>query len=232
VGRIFPRCDILSLTRQNDGVPKIWDESVASHKVRLRAAIIDAAVQLVGERGRGDVPMSAVAERAGIGRATLYNYFPDLDHILAAHVADEFAAHHARLDAELAERPDPLERLSVVVHLTVEYTASARHQISAAVGSLDDFSPGAQHLVDDAVGGFHQRVAAVVAEAVDAGLLRDDLAPSFLAHAVGHLLSAARASVMAGEQPPVEAADAVLSLFLRGAATAKARRRRAGLPGD
>jgi AcrR family transcriptional regulator len=207
-------------------VPKIWDQSVASHKVRLRAAIIGAAVELVAERGRNDVPMAAVAERTGIGRATLYNYFPDLDHILAAHIVDEFERHHARMDAEMAAATDPLDRLRTAVRLSVEYLGSSNHKDSAAaIGGLDGFSPPAQRRIDKVMGGFHRRLAGVVDEAVAADLLRADLDAAFLAHALGQLLSAARHSMLAGEQTADEAAAAVLSLFLRGAATPAARRR-------
>jgi AcrR family transcriptional regulator len=212
--------------RQDSRVPRIWDQSVASHKQRLRATIIDAAVELVRDRGRGDVTMSAVAARAGIGRATLYNYFSDLDHILAAFVVDEFEHHHATLDADLATRSDPLDRLQIVVRTSVAYLASHRHQAGSSIVGLDDFSPDAQRLVDRARTGFRDRLAAVVTDAVAGGLLRDDLDPGFLAHGLHHLLAAARTSVLSGAQGADEAADALLSLFLKGAATPKARRRR------
>jgi AcrR family transcriptional regulator len=206
-------------------VPRIWDESVASHKVRLRAAIIDAAVELVRARGRGDVSLAAVAERAGIGRATVYNYFPDLDHILAAFVADSFDGFHDGLDGELAAFTDPLDRLQRAVALSVGYLASSQHRTDAVVG-LTGFAPEAQRRVDAAVAGFHDRLGAVVGEAVAAGLLRDDVEATFLTHALHHLLAAARVSVLAGEQDAEQATAAVLAVFLRGSATPRARRRR------
>jgi AcrR family transcriptional regulator len=210
---------------QDVGVPRIWDESVASHKERLRATIIDAAIDLVRDRGRNDVAMSAIATRAGIGRATLYNYFPDVDHILAAYVVDEFDRFHASLDAELADTVGALARLTVVVTATVQYLASGRHQAGAAIMGLDDFSPPAQQLVDGVMAGFRERLVAVVDEAVTAGLLRPDIDPGFLALGLHHLLGAARTSVLSEAQSASEAATAVLSLFLRGAASPTGRRR-------
>jgi AcrR family transcriptional regulator len=216
----------VSVSGQDVGVPRIWDESVASHKQRLRATIIDAALDLVRDRGRGDVTMSAVAAGAGIGRATLYNYFPDLDHILAAFVVGEFERHHANLDAELAAIVDPLERLRVVVAVSVDYLASPTHQAGSSIVGLDDFSPEAQRLVDEVLAGFRERLAGVVAEAVEAGLLRDDLDLAFLTLSLHHLLGAARAATLTGTRSAADATAAVLSLFLRGAATPRGRRRR------
>jgi len=43
---------------------------------RNRRAILDAAKELVGERG-ADVPLDAVAARAEVGAGTLYRHFPD-----------------------------------------------------------------------------------------------------------------------------------------------------------
>jgi AcrR family transcriptional regulator len=219
------RCGTASESGQDVGVPRIWDESVASHKERLRATIIDATIALVRDRGRHDVAMSAVATRAGIGRATLYNYFPDVDHILAAYVVDEFDGFHAHLDAELANTVGPLARLTVVVRETIAYLASSRHQAGASIVGLDDFSPEAQRLVDAAMGGFRGRLAAVVAEGAEAGLLRSDLDRDFLTHGLHHLLNAARTATMADGRSADEATNDVLSLFLRGAASPRGRRR-------
>jgi AcrR family transcriptional regulator len=66
------------------GVPAAWDEVVEEHRGGVRASILDAAGALAHEHGVTGVTMSGVAERAGIGRATLYRYFPDLESVLRA----------------------------------------------------------------------------------------------------------------------------------------------------
>jgi AcrR family transcriptional regulator len=58
--------------------------AVQSHRQEVRQAILDAVGQLVEQQGVLAVTMSEVAERAGIGRATLYKYFPDVQTLLAA----------------------------------------------------------------------------------------------------------------------------------------------------
>jgi len=55
-----------------------------SHRQEVRQAILDAVGQLVEQQGLLALTMSEVAERAGIGRATLYKYFPDVQTLLAA----------------------------------------------------------------------------------------------------------------------------------------------------
>jgi AcrR family transcriptional regulator len=203
-------------------VPRIWDESVASHKARLRATIVEAAVALAAERGRGGVSMSAVAERAGIGRATLYNYFADVDHILGAYVVDAFERFNAELDAMLAELDDPLEQLRTTVVATVTYLGSPEHARGVRVGN-DHFGPQVQAVVDEALDGYRRRLNDVVAAGVAAGALRADVGPVFLGHALEHLLAAANQSLVAGEQPPEAAAETVLTVFLHGASASAGR---------
>lgn len=206
-------------------MPKIWGETVADHKDRLRATIVESTVALVAERGRADVSMSAVAERVGIGRATLYNYFPDVDQILATYVVGQYDRQHAVLDERLADVDDPLEELRISLELVIGYFATAEHRDASPIG-IDTFGPGSQERVDDAQRAFRDRLAVLLARATAAGLIRDDLDPGFAADALNHLLAAGREAAMRGDRPPAEVADAIYRLFVEGAGTPKARRRK------
>ena len=64
---------------------------------------MDAAGELVASRGLLSVSMSQLAETAGIGRATLYKYFADVEQVLTAWHARQVAGHLAQLTA-LARR--------------------------------------------------------------------------------------------------------------------------------
>src|SRR5215469_11629252 len=77
-------------------VPKLWDETIAAHRHQVRDAILDAAAALVFEQGLRSVTMAQIAEHAGIGRATLYKYFSDVDAIV-------HAWHHRQITAHLAQ---------------------------------------------------------------------------------------------------------------------------------
>jgi AcrR family transcriptional regulator len=206
-------------------MPKIWGDTVADHKDRLRRSIIEAAVALVAERGRTEVTMSAVAERAGIGRATLYNYFGDLDEILATYVVAEFDRQHLALDERLAGVTDPLEQLRLSLVQVISYFASPEHRAGSPIG-LDAFAPEAQAAVDAAALRFHSRLALLIRESIDEGLLRADLDPDFAADALNQLLAAGRRGAMRNEQPPEVTADAIYRLFVDGAGTARGRRKR------
>lgn len=205
-------------------MPKIWGETVADHKDRLRETIVGETLLLVAERGRADVTMSAIAERVGIGRATLYNYFPDVDHILASYVVGQFDRQHSVLDDRLADVDDPLDQLRIALELVLGYFATTEHRDTAPVG-LSAFGPEAQAAVDAATRSFRDRLAGFVQQAVDRGLLRADLDHDFAAEALNHLLAAGRDRVMRNGQAPQEAAELIFRLFVGGAGTPRARRR-------
>lgn len=73
--------------------------------------ITTSAVALVNEQGLTGVAMSHVAERAGITRATLYKYFPDVRAILDAYQEQQVAENLAALVAARDEGHSPRERL-------------------------------------------------------------------------------------------------------------------------
>src|SRR5688572_28886503 len=98
-------------------MPKLWTETIEAHRYQVREAILHATWQLIGEHGLTGVSMSQIAETTGIGRATLYKYFPDVEAILAAWHEQRITAHLHQLK-ELAEQPGGTAgaRLESVLH--------------------------------------------------------------------------------------------------------------------
>src|SRR5713101_6254962 len=77
----------------NGVVPKLWDETIEAHRHAVRDATLDAAAALVAEHGLLSVTMSQIAEETGIGRATLYKYFSDVEAILVARHERQVTSH-------------------------------------------------------------------------------------------------------------------------------------------
>lgn len=96
-------------------MPKLWTDTIETHRREVRDAILDATVALVEERGLLSVTMSQIAEETGIGRATLYKYFADVEAILSAWHEREIEGHLGYL-AEISNRPGEAgERLAAVL---------------------------------------------------------------------------------------------------------------------
>jgi AcrR family transcriptional regulator len=65
-------------------MPRIWSQTIEAHRDAVREATINATAALVAKHGLTGVTMSQIAKDTGIGRATLYKYFPDVESILRA----------------------------------------------------------------------------------------------------------------------------------------------------
>src|SRR3954454_24302077 len=85
----------------------------AQLEAETRRRITESAVELHGTVGPARTSMSAVAERAGVRRSTLYRHFPDEDALFAA-CSSHWVAENPRPDLEAwAAIEDPDDRLLV-----------------------------------------------------------------------------------------------------------------------
>lgn len=167
-------------------VPKLWNETIASHRETVREAILDTTWRLVGERGLAAVTMSLIAEQAGIGRATLYKYFPDVEAILLAWHDRQISAHLEQLTALRDQSADPAQRLRAVL---TGYAFLSRHR-GGHPGDLASFLHRGAHL-DAAQKQLIAMVTQLLAQAAEAGAIRTDTAPDQLASYALHALGAA-----------------------------------------
>ncbi|MCA6109737.1 TetR family transcriptional regulator [Bradyrhizobium cenepequi] len=83
----------------------------------LVAAILDAAVQVLGKDGAQRFTTARVAEKAGVSIGSLYQYFPNKAAILFRLQSDEWRRTTELLRGILEdEQRPPLERLRTLVH--------------------------------------------------------------------------------------------------------------------
>ncbi|HEY8375826.1 MAG TPA: helix-turn-helix domain-containing protein [Nannocystis sp.] len=66
-------------------------------KDEVRARILAAALEVFAARGYEGATMAAIAERAGLGTASLYRYYPGKAELFAAVITPELAEAFARL---------------------------------------------------------------------------------------------------------------------------------------
>lgn len=165
-------------------MPKLWNDTIEAHRREVRDAILDTTAALVSEHGLRAVTMSQIAEETGIGRATLYKYFSDVESILSAWHERQIGAHLDQL-FKLKEQPgDPLERLHAVLetYAFIQHEHQG-HELFGLLHSGEHVAHAQQHLL----GLLH----ALLAECVEAGEVRHDTAPQELASYCLHALAGA-----------------------------------------
>ena len=103
----------------------------------------DAARTLASEGGYAAVTMRAVAQRAGVGPATVYRYFSSKDHL----IADVHAQRSFDVLADLAARPPrhkrPADRVAAVFHRLLAAAAEDPELAAAGVAAINSADPAA-----------------------------------------------------------------------------------------
>ena len=147
---------------------------MSGHRSSVRSAVLAAAGELVAERGLG-LTMSEIAERAGIGRATLYRHFRDVDAVLLAWHEHQVAGHLQHLTGVRdGVTGSAGQRLEAVLVAYAEL--SAHGPGGAAAGRLHR----GQHM-EPARASLHDFITELVVEAVRAGQVRSDVPAEELA---------------------------------------------------
>jgi AcrR family transcriptional regulator len=171
------------------GVPNLWKETLEAHRHAVRDAILDTTWALVAEHGLTSVTMSQIAEKTGIGRATLYKYFPDVEAILLAWHERQITGHLDYLAEVRDQAGDAAERLEAVLEA---YALISHERFShehpgpelAALLHRGVHVTGAQQQV-------HDMIKDLLIEAAETGDVREDVAPDELASYCLHALRAA-----------------------------------------
>jgi AcrR family transcriptional regulator len=146
-------------------MPKIAAGTVAEHVAHQEAALVDAASRLFAERGVSNVTLADIAAEVGLARNSVYRYFPDKAHILAAWFAADLAPLLA-LCAEIAQRDEPAEqRLRDWMAVQLEALAAPRHR--AMVSAVTEMA-SLPASVAEAIGDGHRRLYGTLATVVRA----------------------------------------------------------------
>ncbi|MCW2752033.1 MAG: transcriptional regulator, TetR family [Aeromicrobium sp.] len=178
-------------------MPKLWEGTIDAHHLAVRAAILDTTAALVSEHGPLSVTMSQIAHETGIGRATLYKYFPDVESILVAWHERRIAGHLTHLSQ--VDGNDDGQRLEAVLTMHAMMTFEHRDSAIAVIVHGDD-SKGRQNAF----------LREAIAEAIEADAIREDMTPEELATYCLHALGAA------ADLPSKAAVERLVHLTLDG----------------
>ena len=187
-------------------VPKLWDDSIEAHRRAVREATLDTTAALVAEHGLRSVTMSQIAEEAGIGRATLYKYFSDVEAILVAWHERQIAAHLEYLAEVRDQTGDAGERLEAVLEAYALMSHQHHGNELAALLHQGEHVARARHHLSDFI-------RDLLIEGAETGDLRDDVAPDELATYCLHALAAA------GSLPSKAAVRRLVTVTLAGLQT-------------
>jgi AcrR family transcriptional regulator len=168
-------------------MPKLWNETIETHRREVRDAILETTVSLVTEHGLRSVTMSQIAEETGIGRATLYKYFPGVEAILHAWHDRQITAHLDYLAEVRDQAGDARERLEAVLqaYALISHESRGHHdtELAALMHRDGQVVRAEQHL--------RRMIRDLVAGGQKSGDVRGDVTPDELVSYCLHALTAA-----------------------------------------
>lgn len=121
-------------------MPRIQAATVAEHRSLQRRALLDAARDLLAAGAPASPSLSAVAQRAGLARSSVYQYFRSREDLLEAVIADMFP----RWSRFVAQRMDAAgtaaQQVLAYADANLELVAQGEHAVMRALAMA---APGA-----------------------------------------------------------------------------------------
>jgi len=167
----------------SDRKRKYEKKARAEAEAQTRRRITESAVELHGSLGPARTTMSAVAERAGVRRSTLYRHFPD-ERTLFGACSAHWAEENPPPDVSRWEKvEDPDERLDIALGELYAYYRRTEDMLD---NLLRD--EGTVPVVAELFAPFHQLLAAIADVLMRGRGLRGNAAKRTRA-AIGHALA-------------------------------------------
>lgn len=113
-------------------MPKITENTLAEHRARRRDALVDAAADVL--RDRGTVNMATVAAQVGLSRSAVYEYYSSSADLIADVLVDELAAWIDHLEEAVAGQSTMEDMVHAWIMAVLEYVVDGRHALVRAAG--------------------------------------------------------------------------------------------------
>jgi AcrR family transcriptional regulator len=174
-----------------------------------RAALLDAARSLLSEGGTEALTFPALAERTGLARSSVYEYFRSRAAVVEELCAVDFPVWAAEVEAAMAGSDTPEGKVEAYVRRQLELVGDRRHRAVVAI-SASELDDGAREKIRAAHGGL---IAMIVEALGELGHRHPRLAAMLLQGVVD---AAVRRIELGAAEDPSSIAEAAVSMALRG----------------
>lgn len=132
-----------------------------------RAQILEAAVEVLAERGYGGASLSAIAERVGVSKGVISYYFTAKDDLLRAVVASVLVDAEEFMGPRIAAASSHLEALTAYVQSNLEFLDVHRRRILALIEVVNGTPPASDR--PPPYGPGHRNAVAVLTRMLERG---------------------------------------------------------------
>ncbi|MGX1367121.1 AcrR family transcriptional regulator [Streptomyces canus] len=190
-------------------MPRIRAASVAEHRSMQRAALLDAARSLLSEGGTEALTFPALAERTGLARSSVYEYFRSRAAVVEELCEVDFPVWAAEVSTAMAAAEGAEAKVEEYVRRQLTLVGDRRHRAVVAI-SASELDAGAREKIRAAHGGL---VALIVEALAEMGHEQPRLAAMLVQGVVDAAVR--RLELGAAEEPSV-ITEAAVSMALRG----------------
>ena len=117
-------------------MPKIQTKRLAEHRDWRRHQLIEAAASIALESGGSAITVALVAERAGLSRTSVYEYFSSSEDLVADLVLDELHNFIEVLTNAIGDQDDCAKAISQWIEAALRYISDGRHMLAKALSSI------------------------------------------------------------------------------------------------
>lgn len=161
-------------------MPRITAPSVAEHRAAQERKLLDAADALLRETGQAPT-LAQVAERAGLARPSIYQYFGSQKELLQALVRDVFPRWTEQIASAMRSAPTPADRLLAYASANIILVDEGSHAVASALAAL---APGAE--IDEQARLMHTRIQEPLVETLTELGIEDPEAVAQMINAMVH----------------------------------------------
>ncbi|MEU1464189.1 helix-turn-helix domain-containing protein [Streptomyces sp. NPDC005727] len=182
---------------------------MAEHRSMQRAALLDAARSLLSDGGTDALTFPALAERTGLARSSVYEYFRSRAAVVEELCEVDFPVWAAEVAAAMERAATPEGKVEAYVRQQLALVGDRRHRAVVAI-SASELDAGAREKIRAAHGGL---VAMVVEALAEMGHEQPRLAAMLLQGVVD---AAVRRIELGAAEEPARITDTAVRMALRG----------------
>ena len=203
-----------SVTEQNPAIPS---RAARGRPARYtREGLLDLVVGVFNERGYEGASMEDLAKASGFTKSTFYHHVSGKEELLRMAVSRALDALSAALDDTVERGGRPVEQLEDAVRRTTEVLLAELPYVTLLLRVRGNTEIEREALARRRV--FDARLATLVAAAVDAGEIRDDIDPKLVSRLLFGMVNSITEWYRPGSRgnSKKSVVDAVVNLALDG----------------
>jgi AcrR family transcriptional regulator len=117
-------------------VPKIQAATIGENREMRRQQLMSAALELAMSKGAQAITVAAVAQKAGLARSSIYEYFSSSADLVADLVMEELDYYTARLGQAISGAADPFEKIELWIAEGLQYVVDGRHMLVKSLNTI------------------------------------------------------------------------------------------------